>query len=201
MSALIPVGLAIGLAILARALAAASARLRAGSLTDELTGCYDRRFLDAQLRLLTAAGDRWGRPYSLLAVDLDGMKRINAAFGIAAGDQILRDFARTLIGSVRASDVAIRAGGDDFIVLLPDTDLAQAGEVAQRLRTAFGRRFANVPEMAVGASIGVAEWRAGRTSDDVLAEAARLLYAAKREGKGRVMCEPPATARLHLMEA
>jgi diguanylate cyclase (GGDEF)-like protein len=200
-SALISVGLAIGLAILARALPAAMASMRERSLTDELTGCYDRRALEMQLRLLTAAADRWGRPYAVLAVDLDGMKRINAAFGLGAGDAILRDFARTLVGAVRATDVVIRAGGDDFVVLLPDTELGPAGEVAQRLRAAFARRFGNVPEMAVGASIGVAEWRTGRSADDVLAEADRFLYAAKREGKGRVMCEPPAAARLRLMEA
>lgn len=201
MSALISVGLAIGLAILARSLPAATAKMRERSLTDELTGCYDRRFLDAQLRLMTAAADRWGRAYSVVAVDLDGMKRINAAFGLAAGDAILRDFARTLTGAVRATDVVIRAGGDDFLVLLPDTSLAQAGEVAQRLAAAFARKSAHVPEMAMRASIGVAEWRTGRTADEVLAEAGRLLRAAKREGHGRVMCEPPATARLRLMEA
>jgi diguanylate cyclase (GGDEF)-like protein len=201
MRALVLPVIAVAIALLARALPATTSGLRARSLTDELTGCYDRRFLDAQLRLLTAAADRWGRPYAVLAVDLDGTKRINAAFGLAAGDAILRDFARTLMGAVRATDVVIRAGGDDFIVLLPDTELGPAGEVAQRLRAAFARRFGNVPEMAVGASIGVAEWRTGRTADDVLAEADRFLYAAKREGKGRVMCEPPATAGLRLMEA
>lgn len=68
------------------------------------------------------------------------------------------------------------------------------------MRTTLGRRYAHVPEMAVGASIGVAEWRQGRTADEVLAEADRLLYAAKREGRGRVMCEPPVPV-LRLTEA
>jgi diguanylate cyclase (GGDEF)-like protein len=200
-AAVIALGLAIAFALLYRALVIATERLREQAITDELTGLFNRRFLETQLRLLTESAARTGRPYALLAIDLDGMKRINDAFGHAAGDQILREFARTLTGALRASDVAVRAGGDEFLALLPDTGLAKAAEVAQRLRRALGRRYVNVPEMAVGASIGVAEWRVGRTVDDVLVEADRLLYEAKREGKGRVMCEPPAPPRLRVVGA
>ena len=171
------------------------------AITDSLTGLYNRRFLDAQLGMLGRAAARGGRPYTVLAIDLDGMKRINDAFGHAAGDEILIEFARMLTSAIRGSDLAVRAGGDEFVVLLPDTALAEGGEIAQRVEGTITRRYANVPKMAVGASIGVAEWRPGRTADDVLAEADRLLYTAKREGRGLIVCESPAPVRLREVAA
>jgi diguanylate cyclase (GGDEF)-like protein len=193
---LIAVALAVAFALLYRALLVATERVHEQAITDSLTGLYNRRFLDAQLGMLGRAAERDGRPYAVLAMDLDRMKRINDAFGHAAGDQILIEFARTLSSAIRGSDLAVRAGGDEFVVLLPNTALAEAGDVAQRVESSIQRRYANVPKMAVGASIGVAEWRPGRSGDDVLGEADRLLYTAKREGRGLVICEAPPPVRL-----
>ena len=195
-AALIALALAVAFALLYRALIVATDRVHEQAITDSLTGLYNRRFLDAQLDVLGRAAVRDGRPYSVLALDLDGMKRINDAFGHAAGDQILIEFARTLTGAIRGSDLAVRAGGDEFAILLPNTALAEAGEVAQRVESAIQHRYVNVPKMAVGASIGVAEWRPGRNGDEVLAAADHLLYTAKREGRGLVICEAPAVVRL-----
>lgn len=192
----IALGLAVAFALLYRALITATDRVHEQAITDSLTGLFNRRFLDAQLAMLGRAAERDGRSYSVLALDLDGMKRINDAFGHAAGDQILIEFARTLTGAIRGSDLAVRAGGDEFVVLLPDTALAEAGEVAQRVESAIQHRYVSVPKMAVGASIGVAEWRPGRSGDEVLATADRLLYTAKREGRGLVICEAPQPVRL-----
>jgi len=182
--------LAIAFAILYRALLAAGAVIREQAITDDLTGLYNRRFLDTQLRMLDTAASRSGRGYAILAMDLDGLKRVNDAFGHQAGDRALQEFARALVSSLRGSDVAVRAGGDEFLALLPDTELPEARAAGERVRTAVARHYATAPEMALGVSVGIAEWRDGRSAEDVLTAADELLYAGKRAGRGRVVCEP-----------
>jgi diguanylate cyclase (GGDEF)-like protein len=107
------------------------------AVTDELTGLYTRHFLREQLDLANSLAPRHGRPYSVLALDIDGLKGINDRFGHAAGDAALVTFAGALRSAVRAEDVAVRLGGDEFLVLLPETAAEEAALVGERLLEAL----------------------------------------------------------------
>lgn len=153
------------------------------ALTDKLTGLFNRHHGDATLERLVAEARR-GRPFSVLTLDLDGLKKINDRYGHAAGDAALTEVARVLRSTLRASDVPIRSGGDEFIALLPDTDVVTAGRIGDRVRAALERGRLTNGDLAVGASMGVAQWTPGAAADDVLREADAALYAAKRRRKG-----------------
>jgi diguanylate cyclase (GGDEF)-like protein len=157
-------------------------RAEALSLTDTLTGLYNRRYADETLQRLIADAQR-GRVFSIAAFDLDGFKRLNDGRGHAAGDQVLVDFARVLRAGLRGADVAVRMGGDEFMVLLPGTGLAQAILVAERLRAAAREERWGAPEALVTASTGVMQWSEGQTAEDLLQGADRALYIAKRAFK------------------
>ena len=149
------------------------------SFTDSLTGLYNRRFADDRLDRLIAEARR-GRIFSVAAFDLDGFKRLNDSRGHAAGDAILVDFARLLRAGLRGADVPIRAGGDEFLILLPGTGLAQTILVVERLRAAVRQARWGDPDVPVTVSSGIAQWTDGQSADDLLQSADRSLYIAKR---------------------
>jgi len=154
-------------------------RAEALALTDTLTGLYNRRFVgDALGRLIADA--RRGRMFSVASFDLDGFKRLNDTRGHAAGDAVLIDFARVLRVGLRGADIAVRTGGDEFVVLLPNTELAQAILVAERLRAAARAANWGAPDAIVTVSCGVVQWNEGQSADELLEAADRLLYVAKR---------------------
>jgi len=154
-------------------------RAEALALTDTLTGLYNRRFADDALARLIADAQR-GRVLSVAAFDLDGFKRLNDSRGHAAGDAVLVDFARVLRAGLRGADIAVRMGGDEFVVLLPGTGHAQAVLVAERLRAAAHAAAWGAPDVVVGASCGVAQWIEGQTAAELLRSADHALYEAKR---------------------
>jgi diguanylate cyclase (GGDEF)-like protein len=154
-------------------------RAEALALTDTLTGLYDRRFVDEVLARLIADAER-GRIFSIAAFDLDGFKRLNDSLGHAAGDLVLVDFARLLRAGLRGADVPVRMGGDEFLVLLPGTGLAQAILVVERLRAAARAAAWGAPDAVVTVSSGIAQWTQGQTGADMLQSADRSLYIAKR---------------------
>src|SRR5213594_3418265 len=162
--------------------------------TDGLTGLHNRFYLEQQLRLLHSLATRHGQPYSVVALDVDGLKSLNDTFGHEMGDLALRAFANTVKKSVRASDVGVRTGGDEFLVLMPQTGLDEAKVVAERLRATVEAHGRAEPRSAITVSAGVATWRSGRSAEQVLQAADSMLYAAKRAGKDRVMVEAPAAA-------
>lgn len=165
--------------------------LRQQALTDPLTGLYNRRFMDEQLAVFDSLAQRHGRPYSVIAFDLDGLKGVNDAFGHDAGDDLIRDFGLLLRERLRESDVAIRTGGDEFVAILPETSMPEATEVFERIREAI-KEWAGDPRRAVTVSAGAVTWHAGRAPEELVQVADEMLYRAKRAGRDQVVAEPPA---------
>jgi diguanylate cyclase (GGDEF)-like protein len=166
--------------------------LRHEAMTDDLTGLYNARFMDAHLESLDAKAARYGRQYAVLAFDLDGLKGVNDRYGHDVGDLAIRTFAAILRRSLRRSDIAIRRSGDEFIAILPETPARDVQIVFDRVRTALAEATARDPRLAVTASAGAVGWRAGRPLATLLNEADRLLYDAKRSGRDRLAVETAA---------
>jgi len=149
------------------------------AMTDVLTNLLNRRALDDQLDRFVADTARTGLPFSVIAIDLDGMKEVNDGFGHDAGDDLLRNFGRAINGAIRGSDVALRTGGDEFVILLPRTSEVAAKFVAERLlETAILFPGRSGPAKF---SHGIATLRSGESGDEVLARADALLRSAKRD--------------------
>ncbi len=171
-------------------LLAANARLDMLASTDSLTGLLNRRrFMELAAGEQQRAG-RHHRPLSLLLIDLDHFKRVNDEYGHRMGDAVLRTAAAVLSGAIRSSDLAARFGGEELVLLLPETDLTGAAGMAERLRQAFATATTSLDgiEVRVTASLGVAVWRAPAESlDNLLHRADQALYAAKHAGRNKVM--------------
>jgi diguanylate cyclase (GGDEF)-like protein len=150
--------------------------------TDFLTGLANRHEFDSFLRRELARAERFGDALSLAMVDLDGLKRINDEHGHKAGDEALRTVGATLKATVRSLDLAARIGGDEFALVMPQTDRTGARDVVQRFQQHLaGVRSAGHPEVRV--SIGIAEWKEGVSLDALSAAADAELYQAKRNLK------------------
>ncbi len=162
------------------------------AITDALTGLFNRRYMESHLGTLVEQAASRGKPLSALVIDIDYFKAINDTHGHDAGDDVLRDFALRIKRSIRGIDLACRYGGEEFVVVMPETDMAVAAMVAERLR----RRIAAEPfainagakTIPVTISIGIAGLR-GRddTAAAMLKRADKALYRAKRDGRNRVV--------------
>lgn len=158
---------------------------------DPLTGLLNRRSLSERWVAEAARADRTGEPIAVMLVDLDEFKSINDSCGHEGGDIALVGFARTLSSQLRATDIACRMGGDEFIAILPRTSREGGLEVANRVRDAFGS--ADLGPMLVNcehtASIGMAEYPIhGENLEAVLRAADEALYEVKAAGRNRVVC-------------
>jgi len=164
--------------------------------TDALTMLHNRAGGLAHIERLIAQARRSGAALSLLQLDLDGFKAINDTWGHEAGDVALVAVAGALRATCRTSDVPIRLGGDEFLVVLADTDLTAGREVADRLCTALNPlRFDYMGRtLTVGASLGIVAWEVGMDDDGLLRAADEAAYAAKKQGKGRVATSADAHA-------
>jgi diguanylate cyclase (GGDEF)-like protein len=157
--------------------------------TDALTGLANRRAFDQQLEQLIAHADRFGHPVSLILADVDHFKRVNDTWGHETGDVVLKSIAKTLQDGVRAVDVCARFGGEEIAILLPQTVLGGAVELADRLRKAVGLKpvMALGNEVPVTISCGVACYPDGvLTKEALFAAADRALYDAKSAGRNNV---------------
>ena len=153
---------------------------------DPLTGCLNRRAFFAELETQWAASDRYGQPMSCLLVDIDHFKSINDTYGHGVGDQVLQLVSDTLKISVRKSDSVCRYGGEEFCILLPHISIDEAEQAAERLREAIAERQCG--EVRVTASLGATALGLGATDPrDLLEQADKCLYAAKRSGRNRVV--------------
>ena len=145
------------------------------AVTDELTGLYNRHYMRDELRRMTAHASRHDGSFAVISLDVDGLKAVNDSLGHQAGDALLRGIADGLRAVLRAEDVPVRTGGDEFVVLLPDADRGEAVKVAYRIR----QRVAALAEQGPVVSAGIAVWRRGMDPDATLREADRELYRAK----------------------
>ncbi len=162
---------------------------RSNQMLDPLTGVYSRLSLDARLEEEIARARRYAQPFSLLMLDMDHFKSVNDGFGHARGDEALIEFARRMQRTVRGSDLIFRLGGDEFILLLPNTGRDEASALAGRLLLAVRETaFGGDPSINLTVSIGVASFAVdGRSSDELMRSAERRSYHAKRLGRDRVV--------------
>jgi two-component system cell cycle response regulator len=161
------------------------------AITDALTGLYNRRYMETHVGTLVDQAVARSKPLSVLILDIDYFKSINDTHGHDAGDAVLQDFAIRIRKSIRGIDLACRYGGEEFVVVMPETDMAVATMVAERLR----RRIASEPfpiqkgarMIEVTISIGIAALGAGDDAASVIKRADQALYRAKRDGRNRVV--------------
>ena len=160
------------------------------AITDDLTGLVNRRrFLEA-LDAEIERAQRFGTALTIVLADLDNFKRVNDEFGHHGGDVVLRAFADLIRSHVRDVDVSGRIGGEEFAIVLPDTDREGAARVAERMRESLSSvpiPISDDAAITAASSFGVAELEPGQTGDDLLRAADTALYRAKDEGKNRVV--------------
>jgi diguanylate cyclase (GGDEF)-like protein len=165
-------------------------QLQVKSQTDSLTGLANRAALDSRFAIAHEQAQRYGRPLSLIMLDIDHFKRVNDDLGHQVGDQVLREFSELLKACARGSDGLGRWGGEEFLLLCPETDLQQARAFAERIcARARQQPFASGRPQTLSA--GVAELVPGDTLDALLQRADAALYQAKHEGRDRVCVRVP----------
>jgi diguanylate cyclase (GGDEF)-like protein len=170
--------------------------------SDELTGLRNRRFFEEQAGREVEISRRYGRPMSVVLLDVDHFKGFNDTHGHAQGDEVLRAIGRTLAATVRSVDLPARYGGEELVVLCPDTDAAGAAGLAERIRRAvaeihLGEGWTQ-PLPHVTCSLGVAAFRSGDDQlADILTRADQGLYAAKAAGRNRVTSWAPELQQSH----
>jgi diguanylate cyclase (GGDEF)-like protein len=157
------------------------------STVDALTGLFNRTHFFSALEREIARGDRSGRAFCLVMLDLDDLKAVNDRYGHLAGDQVLRGVADVVRSGVRKIDVAARYGGDEFVALLPETDPTGGWVLAEKIRLTIAEQGTPGIDPTPTVSVGVVSYPAdGRSADALLVSADRAMYASKRSGKNRV---------------
>lgn len=177
-----------------RELEALSENLKTMSISDPLTGCYNRRYFQEISPKMVSAAQRHRRSISILMLDVDFFKKINDSHGHLAGDAVLKEIAQTCRATLREPDFLVRFGGEEFVAILPDTATEEALPVAERLRDAIERLQvrSGERELHVTVSIGLSEFAASEVSlEKAFARADIALYEAKRGGRNRVVAYAP----------
>ena len=168
--------------------------VRQESLVDPLTGLANRRAFDQHISAAIAEATTEGGDLCVLMGDVDHFKKFNDTWGHATGDQVLRLVAQCFKSNVKGRDTAARFGGEEFVVILPDTSLTNARRVAEQIRKAVEskkivKRSTGETLGSITLSIGVAQFSKGETAADAINRADTCLYAAKHAGRNRVYCE------------
>src|SRR6267143_915374 len=165
--------------------------LRNLAMVDPLTGLYNRRFAEQRLAAEVARSERKGHPLTILTLDLNSFKQINDTYGHPAGDQVLQEFAARLNKVIRGADLAVRLGGDEFLVLLPECTLPQLQLVLGRLGSLeVDWQGQKIP---VTFSAGWKQYEMGERPEEMLARADELLYSRKRATKKPKAATKPIT--------
>jgi two-component system cell cycle response regulator len=164
------------------------------AVTDGLTGLHNRRYMESHVSTLVEQAAARGKPLTVLVLDIDYFKAVNDTYGHDAGDDVLREFSMRLKKSIRGIDLACRYGGEEFVVVMPDTDMAVAAAVAERVRRGIATEPFPVSQgqkhLEVTISIGIASLvRTTDTAADILKRADQALYRAKRDGRNRVVAD------------
>jgi diguanylate cyclase len=168
--------------------------IRAESLTDPLTGLGNRKYFDRSIEAAVQHALTSGEPLSLLMFDIDHFKSFNDSYGHLTGDQVLRLVAMSLKQTIKGQDITARYGGEEFAVVLPNTALRQALTVADHIRRAVMAKELKKKSTGeilgrVTISVGVSMLKPGDDTDALIERADACLYAAKRNGRNRVICE------------
>lgn len=173
----------------AKTLSHALRRVEELAMRDDLTGLYNRRHLLDFVERAIAARERGGPSFALAYCDLDHFKRVNDRFGHECGDRLLQSFAKAASNSVRTNDLVARLGGEEFVLVLVDTDTSDASDIVERLRmrTSALRVSSAEPTYKVTLSSGLASFREGDTVEALLRRADNALYEAKEQGRDRLV--------------
>ena len=155
--------------------------IRLQSFTDPLTEIYNRRSLGELADRFIGQAKRLGNPLTFLLVDVDRFKDVNTRFGHLTGDFVLTEIATLLKGSIRGADAAVRYGGDEFLILLANTNAAAAATVVARIGASLRdwNHSSTLEDFALSVSMGLAEWSDGKTLEDVLDLADQNMYGEK----------------------
>jgi two-component system cell cycle response regulator len=164
------------------------------AITDQLTGLHNRRYMSRHLDTLLSSAKKEAKPLAFVIMDIDFFKQVNDSYGHDIGDEVLKEFANRINANVRGVDLACRYGGEEFVVVMPDTDLAFAYNIAERLRQSIETtpvkisRAPNVLNITI--SIGIAKTEGENdTAQALLHRADQALYRAKRSGRNRVVAD------------
>ncbi len=172
---------------------AASERLTALAIKDGLTGLFNYSYIKARLQEEIYRSERYKSPFSLIMIDLDDFKSVNDRHGHVGGDHVLKGFADLLLETIRASDIAGRLGGEEFLLVLPQTSCLDAASAAERLRKTiedFSFRIGNGSERTCQFTISLGVFSApvgGQSVDEIISLTDEAMYRAKKEGKNKVV--------------
>ena len=164
------------------------------AITDQLTGLHNRRYMSRHLDSLLANAQKNDRPLAFVIMDIDYFKQVNDTHGHDIGDEVLKEFASRIAANTRGIDLACRYGGEEFVVAMPDTDMAFAYNIAERLRQSIEttpvKISRNPGQINITISIGIAKAEGpGDTAEKLLHRADQALYRAKRSGRNRVVAD------------
>jgi two-component system cell cycle response regulator len=164
------------------------------AITDQLTGLHNRRYMASHLDNLMVQAVRADKPLAFVIMDIDYFKSVNDNHGHDVGDEVLREFAKRIGANIRGIDLACRYGGEEFVVVMPETDAAFAYSVAERLRKSIETTPIDISrapgKLGITISIGIASSEGtGDTADNLLRRADQALYSAKRSGRNRVVAD------------
>jgi len=164
------------------------------AITDQLTGLHNRRYMSRHLDNLLSQSHKSSKPVAYLIMDIDFFKLVNDTHGHDIGDEVLREFARRISANIRGIDLACRFGGEEFVVVMPDTDMAYAYAVAERLRKSIETtpiEISRAPgKLSITISIGIAESeQESDSAEELLYRADQALYRAKKTGRNRVVAD------------
>lgn len=186
------------------ALMAQGIALKESSIRDVLTHLYNRRYLWDWLENQLLQCARYKHPLACLMIDIDHFKEVNDSHGHVKGDEVLVDFSRVVADHLRASDILVRYGGEEFVALAPHCSLADASELAQRiLNSVRTREIGGLPAGKITCSIGVAECAPAQpcTAEELLNMADERMYQAKLSGRDRVATQTGRAASFQIAQA
>ncbi|MFP3031917.1 MAG: diguanylate cyclase, partial [Wolbachia sp.] len=158
-----------------------------------LTNCYNRRYFDAHLRNIVKDSVEKDRRLSLMILDIDYFKMVNDSFGHSAGDELLKQIQRRISENIRVTDLLARFGGEEFVVVMPDTDTSDAYTIAERIRKIIAKKPFILADKNtthdVTVSIGIAEMQESDLDNikEFIVRADKYLYKAKNSGRNRVV--------------
>lgn len=162
-------------------------RIQEMAIRDELTGLYNRRHAVERMIKVREMANRNALDFAVAYLDLDHFKRVNDGYGHHVGDEVLRQFSALMREQLSGRDFAARLGGEEFLIVLVKADLESCADLAERVRSAVpALRFSSAPDLSVTVSIGVAQFSAGESLDQLLARADDALYQAKHSGRNQV---------------